>query len=305
MESQPLVTVGIPVRNGLPLLKRALEAIAGQSHARLEILIADNASTDGTSELCRDWAAKDSRIRYFRHEEPLHVMANFKFLTRQARGRFFMFHSHDDLRTSNYVETCLRGFDKNPGAVLVNSEVVRVLGDHDRGPFYRMDPGLHLNGLPLVEVMRELCRTAYMQTYGLFRTEVLQDIVFDTRLSYGNDYLLALSARRRGVFAYEPGATFYYLRPADETARDVREESLYCYLAPPPVFPELKLCWYVVRDVLPGPVLSRYGYWLPVYLWCRLKPRIYAASPESLRGLWKRIKAGAGGGLGTGIFKRF
>src|SRR5262249_51877158 len=54
-----LVSVGVPVYNGAAELRRALDTLVAQTHRNLEIVISDNASTDATPEICREFAKRD------------------------------------------------------------------------------------------------------------------------------------------------------------------------------------------------------------------------------------------------------
>ena len=66
MSTTPRLSIGLPVYNGGRYLAKALDSLLGQSYEDFEIVIADNASTDDTAELCRDYERRDQRIRYFR-----------------------------------------------------------------------------------------------------------------------------------------------------------------------------------------------------------------------------------------------
>jgi glycosyltransferase involved in cell wall biosynthesis len=62
---RPTVSVGMPVYNGERYLEEALQSILTQTFEDFELIISDNASTDRTGEICRAYAEKDDRIRYF------------------------------------------------------------------------------------------------------------------------------------------------------------------------------------------------------------------------------------------------
>jgi len=68
-KNKPRVSIGLPVYNGEPFLREAIDSILAQTFTDFELIISDNASTDNTEEICRSYAAKDSRIRYYRHDE--------------------------------------------------------------------------------------------------------------------------------------------------------------------------------------------------------------------------------------------
>lgn len=62
----PTVSVGMPVYNGEQYIREALDSLLAQTFADFELIISDNASTDGTKAICLEYAGKDSRIRYVR-----------------------------------------------------------------------------------------------------------------------------------------------------------------------------------------------------------------------------------------------
>ena len=107
---RPLVSVGMPVRNGARTLERAVRSITGQSYGNLEIVVSDNASSDETPEILRRLAVEDHRIRVVRHETATTALENFRAAFEATTGEFFLWAAHDDLRSTNYVEVLLTGF---------------------------------------------------------------------------------------------------------------------------------------------------------------------------------------------------
>ena len=103
-EKVPQVSIGMPVYNGEPFISEALDSLLDQTFTDFELIISDNASTDSTEAICRQYAAKDSRIRYVRQAENLGAPANFQFVLDQAVGKYFMWAAADDLQTPNYIE---------------------------------------------------------------------------------------------------------------------------------------------------------------------------------------------------------
>jgi glycosyltransferase involved in cell wall biosynthesis len=92
----PLVSVGLPVYNGERYLSRALDSILEQSLSDFELIISDNASSDTTEAICRDYARRDPRIRYVRQRENLGAPRNWNFVVHEARGRYFKWASASD-----------------------------------------------------------------------------------------------------------------------------------------------------------------------------------------------------------------
>ncbi|WNC85999.1 glycosyltransferase family 2 protein [Thermosynechococcus sp. QKsg1] len=99
----PKVSIGMPVYNGAKFIREALDSLLAQTFTDFELIISDNASTDETEAICREYAAKDKRIRYVRQAQNLGAMANFKYVLDEARGEYFMWAAHDDLWESDYL----------------------------------------------------------------------------------------------------------------------------------------------------------------------------------------------------------
>lgn len=122
----PLVSIGLPVYNGEAFLSQVLDSILGQTYRRFELIISDNASTDRTDRICREYAVADARIRYHRQNRNRGATWNFREVVRLSSGKYFLWTSHDDLLASTYVERCVAILEHNPQIVLCYSEPVNI-----------------------------------------------------------------------------------------------------------------------------------------------------------------------------------
>ena len=73
--SHPKVSIGLPVFNGETSLEKTINSLLKQSIIDFELIISDNNSTDSTGEICRSYAALDSRVRYFRQKSNIGMYA--------------------------------------------------------------------------------------------------------------------------------------------------------------------------------------------------------------------------------------
>ena len=119
MTKEPLVSIILQTYNRVDFLKKALESAVNQTYKNIEILIGDNHSEDGTEEFCLPEAAKDSRIRYFRHEENIGMTGNANFLCDRVNGEYTIFLNDDDWLDLDYVEKCVEFFSKHMDYSLV------------------------------------------------------------------------------------------------------------------------------------------------------------------------------------------
>ena len=132
MHRTPTVSIGLPVRNGAEHVADAIESILAQTFTDLELIISDNASTDATPSICAGYAARDSRVRYHRHERDLGAAGNFNFVFRQSAGKYFKWAAHDDIILPTFLERCHAALEAAPDAVLCQS-LVRIVDERNAG----------------------------------------------------------------------------------------------------------------------------------------------------------------------------
>ncbi|GAA4514402.1 MULTISPECIES: glycosyltransferase family 2 protein [Nonomuraea] len=123
MSAADLVSIALPVRNGADRLEGVIGSVLAQDHQNLELVISDNASTDGTEELCRDLAASDPRIVYHRHPENVGLLNNFVHAARVSRGAYVRWIGDDDRLDPPCVSRGLAAFAADERVVLVTTQV--------------------------------------------------------------------------------------------------------------------------------------------------------------------------------------
>jgi glycosyltransferase involved in cell wall biosynthesis len=114
----PTVSVGVPVFNGGRFLPAALDSAIAQTFHDFELIIADNASTDETEEIAREYSRRDSRIRYIRRPCNIGASPNFNDLVSHAKGNYFKWLAHDDTMDPPFLQACIQQLAENSSAVL-------------------------------------------------------------------------------------------------------------------------------------------------------------------------------------------
>jgi glycosyltransferase involved in cell wall biosynthesis len=107
----------MPVYNGEHTIRRSLDAVLAQTFVDFELIVSDNASTDATEIICREYAKKDPRIVYVRQPVNIGAAGNFKHILDHARGELFMWWAADDTRSIDFVELNTRFLEKDPDYV--------------------------------------------------------------------------------------------------------------------------------------------------------------------------------------------
>jgi glycosyltransferase involved in cell wall biosynthesis len=188
----PMVSVGLPVYNGEKYLNQALNSICNQDFGDFELIISDNASTDGTQEICKTYAARDSRIRYFRNERNIGAAPNYRKVFELSRGEFFKWCAHDDLCHPSFLRRCLETFAGAPSSVVLvypRCELIDESGNVLGQAGDRVETKARRPHRRLGRVIR---RVSYAYpVWGLIRKEYLRKSSLTGSVCYWDDGLLA------------------------------------------------------------------------------------------------------------------
>lgn len=209
---KPLVSVGLPVYNGERLLRLALESILTQDYKNFELIISDNASTDTTADICRQYMAKDSRIRYVRNDVNLGAAKNFNRVFELAAGKYFMWTAHDNMLDETYISKCIARLEQYPTAVLCFSDVAFV---DENGRYKYSNNNLETVGMSMPErVKNAILNSDACPIYGIVRPEALKRTRLFTN-TYGSDTILLLELSLLGDFI-KVSEQLYYFRIPDQ-----------------------------------------------------------------------------------------
>ena len=222
----PKVSIGLPVYNGENYLEDAIRSLRDQTFADFELILSDNASTDGTEAICRRHAAEDPRIRYHRFDRNMGAAHNFNHLLDLATGDYFKWAAHDDVCGPRYLEACVAVMDAEPDVVLCHTRSARidaqgnVDGEYDYGVRYDApSPAQRFHDLV---VIRHHC----INVFGLIRPEVLRHTGMIG--SYvASDRVLLAELALYGRLAEVPEIHFYRrMHPQASSALDERSDRL-------------------------------------------------------------------------------
>jgi glycosyltransferase involved in cell wall biosynthesis len=217
----PLVSVGLPTFNGERHIAEALDSLVAQDYPNFEVLVSDNASSDGTLAIVERYAARDPRVRVLRNPANIGAPANFNRVFRDSTGPFFMWAADDDRWEPTYVTACLAALRDHPAAVLACTQI-RFMDE--AGQTVEFDRSLFDNpdlSVPEVDrrIERLLSRGGWYQIYGLMRREALSRTRLTTR-SYGTDLILVVELALQGPFVLVPRVLFHYRRVDERSEPD-------------------------------------------------------------------------------------
>jgi glycosyltransferase involved in cell wall biosynthesis len=113
----PIVSIGLPVFNGEKTIHKTIEAVLSQTLTNFELIISDNASTDNTSNICKEYKKKDKRVRYIRQENNIGPWRNFNFVLNKATCNYFVWTAADDCMSNNYLENNIKVITNNNNCI--------------------------------------------------------------------------------------------------------------------------------------------------------------------------------------------
>ena len=115
----PTVSVVMAARNAEQLIFKAIASIQGQTFSDLELLVVDDASTDGTATIVKRCA--DARVRLISANHHLGLPAALNLGLQEARGTFVARHDHDDVSDSRRIERQVEYLRAHDDVALVGS----------------------------------------------------------------------------------------------------------------------------------------------------------------------------------------
>lgn len=200
MHSHKQLVIGIPLFNEKEYIHATLEAVACQTHKDFLVLIADNSSDDGSSEICLDFIKNDPRFKYHKHESNIGSIANFRYIYENTDSQYFMWLGAHDIIRDSYIKTQLKVFEADPTLALVYSRTTwidehgNITGESNGGDF------VHNDNCGLTRYLKTLsgpwgeCTAAN----GVFRRSALSGIKFFPFL--GPDHYILTRAQFFGRF---------------------------------------------------------------------------------------------------------
>jgi glycosyltransferase involved in cell wall biosynthesis len=111
------------------LLKSAVESVLRQTYDPIELVVSDNASTDGTEAYCRELAAREPRLRYVRQAVNVGLTANYGAVYAAATGTYYMALGDDDHPDPNYVAECVAALESDGSLVVAAGRPYMCRGD--------------------------------------------------------------------------------------------------------------------------------------------------------------------------------
>jgi hypothetical protein len=231
--ANPRVSVLLPVFNSERYVGEAIRSVLGQASVDLELVVIDDASTDGTPEILRSWEERDSRVRILTLTENVGASDALNAGLAVARGPYIARQDADDVSRPGRLAAQVAFLDREPDVVLLGTNYVRIdasgrvtsVADHAESP-------------SVLSFLLNFSNSLGVPGQGMFRTEVARaagGFSREFRLAQGYELWTRL-AMRGGVAVlpiigleyrvHEESATFLHARQQTATAVEVSRRML-------------------------------------------------------------------------------
>ena len=208
-----MLTIVVPIFNVEEYLQRCLKSIQSQTYTDFEVIMVDDGSTDGSSEIARNYSTKDKRFRYVYQQNNGQGSARNRGI-RMANGDFLCFVDSDDFVHNQYLELLYKTAQEN-GAQIASYGVERVFED-GRIVDYKIT---NQSGTSVIKDIEKYLLTASFSVCNkIFRKELFDNLEFPEQMKFEDFALMPRVYERAKCIASITDKLYYYsYRPNSTT----------------------------------------------------------------------------------------
>lgn len=234
--ASPRVIIGIPTYNRYKLLERAIKSAVSQTYSNIEIVVADNASTDKTSQVCEEAARLYQRVSFYRHESVIPACDNFYSLVKRCQGDYIFILGDDDRLAPSAIEKLVGLAIDSPRVVAISSYVQEctLAGDPTiRHTFRGLSSSRKI--VQLLHVLNPFYQHLYASAcYSLMSISMAKEIyprrpiisLSGRKLYTGDEISILTKAICSGCFKVYPEPLVYYTGPVGRDSLTVPQTVL-------------------------------------------------------------------------------
>ncbi len=193
-EDAPFVSVVMPAYNSAAYIEEALDSVFAQTFRDFEVVVVNDASTDGTSAILERYR-RQGRIRVVRHQRNRGLAAARNSGIRAARGTYVSFLDSDDIWRPEKLEFHMSILRKDPEIVLLSNDGM-VFRDGDRVQFPPLPEQPRLRPVSWMRLLMGSCPLS--ASSAIVRRDALEEVgLFDDSLRAAEDRDLWMRLTRR------------------------------------------------------------------------------------------------------------
>lgn len=200
------ISVAMAYYNGASYIKEQLDSILSQLKKEDEVVISIDKAEDGSEELLREWAGKDTRIHLIKGPEK-GVVHNFENALSHCEGDIIFLSDQDDIWAPDKVKKVRKAFEKSGAFAILHNAVIVDENGKETGEKTLFELRNSKKGL-----VKNLIKNSYVGCCMAFRRELLPVILPIPEEMYMHDYWIGTAAEIMGTAAFLKEPLLYYRR---------------------------------------------------------------------------------------------
>jgi hypothetical protein len=276
LDTLGLLSLALPVYNGEQYLALALDSVQAQSFANWQLLVCDNASTDGTAAIVAQYAKTDPRIRYVRHDHNIGLAPNHNYGFQHTNGEFFAWVHADNAYHPDYFGACIQQLTRDPTASCVHSRTISIdeAGVHGK----TWNEGLRGDSPDVATRFHDFTKYDHMcfALFGVARRSLLRQTKLHAPFESG-DHLEIVELALRGRVVQLERPLFYHREHAGRIFRQMPSARARYIMIDPAwsgrvPFPVINLGYQYVAAVQRAPLspIDKLRCWAQLTGWLRV-----------------------------------
>jgi glycosyltransferase involved in cell wall biosynthesis len=215
--STPLVSVLVGAYNQSKVVETSIDSILAQTYQNIEIIISDDASTDGTQDVLKRTAKNNPTIRLFLQERNLGITRNYNFIASKANGKYLALFAGDDVMFPEKINEQVKLLEDNRNSSFCHHavQIIDYAGNKSREVISHH----YKNGITTIhDVLRNLGIPGAMAI--VCRRDSVKDPLMDPEIPTASDWLqmIHLTMAGRGLYIDKP--LCFYRKDAEYNRKD-------------------------------------------------------------------------------------
>jgi glycosyltransferase involved in cell wall biosynthesis len=174
--ASPRLSIGLPVYNGERYLPAALNSLLAQTFGAFRLVLIDNASSDGTQDICEHYRTQDRRIEYHRNPRNIGAVGSWYRTLDLSSTPYFKWAADDDEYEPTFLARCVEVLDRDDTIAACYTRFQVIDEEGRRGQRVHVDIDT-ASPIPSVRFYNAIA-VDYLavQLYGVMRTAVLEQV---------------------------------------------------------------------------------------------------------------------------------
>ena len=178
-QSEPLISVILPVCNAGKFLRDSLKSLLSQTHRNIELIAIDDHSKDKSGDILKRFKKKDKRLKVFRNKKRYGLAITLNRAVKRAHGAYIAFASQNGTSTLNRLETQLEYLLANPKVAVVGTQCT-FINEKNKRVGKSSFPEDH----ELIKQTLLPCSSMLPETVMINRTILPKDILYFSKHAY-------------------------------------------------------------------------------------------------------------------------